>query len=232
MKKTILENSTNGAKVCIHVLEKDGRILTVEQPAFDGPTTVIKDALTDKTYNEHGSDSQNYQWQMKVVLPEFAKKIKKSPSLQKMYSAEEISMMENGKCPARLTVHHFYHKGKDMVMQLVDRKEHQEHKHKGGSAIANPTWRDKKMQKDGNVSLSCTEKICNKVVHTMHKHDKAVSCAVGVGGGMLFHQTIGKKIKNEKARKAGSVVVGFLCAVATNLLLNKNNNNNNKNIWL
>lgn len=231
MKRSIIENSCDGAKVLIHVLEKDGRILTVEQPAFDGPITVIKDALTDKTYKEHGSDSQNYQWQMKAALPQFAQLIKKSPALQKMYSPEEVSMMENGICPSRLTVHHFYHKGKDMVMQLVDRKEHQEHKHKGGSAIANPIWRDKKMQKDGNVSLSCTEKICNKVVHNMHKHDKAVSFAVGVVGGMIFHQTVGKKIKNEKASKASSVVVGFLCAVATNVLLNKNNINN-KNIWV
>ena len=230
--KTIINNSCDGAKVFIHIIEKDGRAMIVEQPAFNGPTTVIKDALTDETWKKHGNDSSNYQWQIKAALPQFAKMIKKSPALQKMYFAEEISMMENGKCPSRLTVHHFYHKGKDMVMQLVDRKGHQEHKHKGGSAIANSIWREKKMLKDGNVSLSATEKICNKVVHTMHKHDKATSFAVGVGGGVLFHQTVGKKIKNQKARNVASSVVGFLCAAATNVLLNKNNMNNNKNIWL
>ena len=229
--KTIIKNSCDGEKVFIHILEKDGRVLTVEQPAFDGPITVIKDALTDETWKKHGSDSNNYQWQIEEALRQFAQMIKKSPSLQKMYSSEEISMMEKGKCPSRLTVHHFHHKGKDMVMQLVDRKEHQDHKHRGGSAMANPNWREKKMQKDGNISLSTSERMCNKVVHTMHKHDKATSCAVGVGGGVLFHQTIGKKIKNKKIRYAASTVFGLVCSVATNMLLNKNNNNN-KNIWV
>lgn len=217
----------------IHTILDDGRTLDIVQPSFEGLVVTVKNALTDEEWAKHGSDSSNSKWQISEALKLFARKIRKNSKLRGSYTDEELAQMDRGVCPKNYCVHHLHHSGKDMVLQLVDRKEHQSNSHYGGNAIANSIWRERKINENSNgEQLSTINKVCNKVNHEIHKHDIATSCVVGVGSGVIFHYTIGKTIKSKVRRLLASSSFGIACGVLSNLVLNWSNNSSTKHVWV
>lgn len=226
MKETVIGKRGKNGKQLELIFCVKGRILRYIVPQFDVLSEVILEgAYSPDEWTRIGSDKKNYDTQLANACVEFGKKALEDSSVRKQLSKDEIETLLSGKCPDRLTPHHAYPIDDDLVMQLVDRKDHKENLHYGASDMANPRQREKHIRDNKNWEISSIEKVQGLSIHAIHKHKHITSGVLGVSSAGLTGLFMKKilKVKNNKIVTAVSVVVGILCCIASECCLNDSN---------
>ncbi len=198
---------------------RKGRIVRYIVPSFNGITVRIKNCYSDKTWREHGSDAQNYIWQMAEACRKIYELAQRDTNVRNQFTEDDLIKLSKGQTPDGYTIHHAYSIGKDLIAQLVKTEEHKKIRHIGASYLAN----EKNILRDSEeYDISRSEQILNTLTHTAKQNPTITSALVGTGSAAVTY-CLTKKIKNKKLRALLSTATGIITALVTNQLLTNDN---------
>ncbi|WP_246234974.1 HNH endonuclease, partial [Bacillus aquiflavi] len=118
----------DGSTTFTFISKKNGKEynVTYDKAGFPIFNSKFEIDLPEKLYLE--TDAIQFEYLSRLLY----KEIQRDPSLAKIFTDEEIKLLEAGRVPQTLTWHHHQQPGK---MQIVNYYEHQAASHTGGRAI-------------------------------------------------------------------------------------------------